>query len=723
MDVSIVKFFTPVVTWVDNTPITWKNRLGAIVDETAADAAVKLHFETLGTPVALACWLMYKYREYGQLCNVSFDPVYHSPDDYCAIELVRKVPFRHADLTPEDTAVEAFRAAEEKCRETNAFLRASLNTAGNLNGLLHIASNLIADVLESRPFSFHEWMVSCRYGKKAAVGSSGLDAHTCAHLANATVAKGCEALVDLYISQCARSTNSAPDDTNVVRGSNIGFVPKNAKTHRSIAVEPTLNMYFQRGLGIKIQRRLLEVLQIDLQDQSKNQRLALKGSKNGTWATIDLSSASDLIAYELVRQLLPPFWWAACLSCRTREGTMRWGSGKELNVVFEKFSSMGNGYTFPLQTLIFWAISKAAMLRAGVPGRVLVYGDDIIVPSAAFSTVTGALESVGFKVNTRKSYASGPFRESCGMYAFAGESVRATKLQGLPTKSRDWVGYANSVLAQAVEEGGGHVAASRWRRLHNYCVAQAQASSRVKVPTIPPISFKAGDGHVRKGNEYHLVPIPDNVVYLIGATTRTVHALTGMPDYVQVTYVRWDLPVDHWEFERTPTLAGGVRIGGYILGPIDVAPPPKGVTVCDRSRCDTRDRWIAHPTKLDELTCNECPGLPPIKGRYLRLDEGKRAMRYALYLLSTRDPYHVKTQAVQRLAERLHRFAVHRGNPVCGEGCTDEGDLFHKLLFDREAMGGGGVEMYSVRAAEMRHPPKLVSYIRRGDLMVSLRWG
>jgi hypothetical protein len=84
---------------------------------------------------------------------------------------------------------------------------------------------------------------------------------------------------------------------------------------------------------------------------------------------------------------------------------------------------MGNGFTFPLESLIFWAITCVA---CGTKARdsVTVFGDDIICPASYIDDVTKALELCGFSVNLKKSYWDGPFRESCGCDYFNGINIR-----------------------------------------------------------------------------------------------------------------------------------------------------------------------------------------------------------------------------------------------------------------------------------------------------------
>jgi len=228
---------------------------------------------------------------------------------------------------------------------------------------------------------------------------------------------GCPIFSDITMLDegVAYETVSVPVD--VVPG-RLEFVPKNAKTHRSIIVEPNLNGLLQSGIGRHLERRL-RIHGLDIRDQTRNADLARRGSLDGDLATLDLSSASDLISFELVRELVSDEWWGLLLAARS--GTVE-HSGTTHRL--QKFSSMGNGFTFPLETLIFWAISTSANDPAPAECDVGVYGDDIIVPVEGVDKVIWALQTCGFEVNSSKSYWSGPFRESCGKDFYKGINTR-----------------------------------------------------------------------------------------------------------------------------------------------------------------------------------------------------------------------------------------------------------------------------------------------------------
>jgi len=208
----------------------------------------------------------------------------------------------------------------------------------------------------------------------------------------------------------------------VVAGSKLVTVPKNAKTDRSICIEPDLNMYFQKGIGKVIRRRLQRWGLLKPTAQQYNAELARQGSANGRLATIDLSSASDSVSMEIVRLLLPPDWVSALELARSPFTVLPSGEVKLLR----KISSMGNGFTFELETLIFYALCSAVidlLSSKEMDRQCTVFGDDIIISSDLVPVLTEVLSFFGFVVNPKKSFSTGPFRESCGKHYFAGIDV------------------------------------------------------------------------------------------------------------------------------------------------------------------------------------------------------------------------------------------------------------------------------------------------------------
>jgi len=219
----------------------------------------------------------------------------------------------------------------------------------------------------------------------------------------------------------ARAEALGIDDlVSLVPGNSVIAVPKNYKTDRTIAKEPCMNIYVQKGIGRVIRFRLNRV-GVNLNDQTRNQMAALNGSLTGALATLDLSMASDTLSYEVVSWLLPNDWWYALEQSRSPVGVLP--SGEVIR--YQKFSSMGNGYTFELESLIFWAICQQVCC-SNIDEKdesVCVYGDDLVVPSCHYDSVVRRLQEAGFTPNPKKSFSTGPYRESCGKHYYLGADI------------------------------------------------------------------------------------------------------------------------------------------------------------------------------------------------------------------------------------------------------------------------------------------------------------
>jgi hypothetical protein len=244
----------------------------------------------------------------------------------------------------------------------------------------------------------------------------------------------------------------------VVSGNRLSFVPKSKEISRTICTEPLLNMFFQKGIGGVMQERLREVFNIDFTIQpERNATLARIGSETGKFGTIDLSSASDSISLRLLEDILPrePLNWL--LRTRSPETVLPDGSVLKLHMV----SSMGNGYTFPLQTTIFAALVLAAYKIYGIkpirpwklnPGNYAVFGDDIICDYRVYSVVCRCLSILGFKVNEHKSFNEGLFRESCGKDYFLGTNIRGVYIKTL-RDDMDSYSAINRLIRWSTEHG------------------------------------------------------------------------------------------------------------------------------------------------------------------------------------------------------------------------------------------------------------------------------
>jgi hypothetical protein len=215
-----------------------------------------------------------------------------------------------------------------------------------------------------------------------------------------------------YLQALSNFFGYGPLKPRITPYNRLEVVPKSYKTHRTIACEPEGNLFLQLAFDEYAKSRLRFRGQ-DLRDQTKNQRLAKEGSITGKYATIDLSMASDCLSYNTVAWLLPEPWFRYLSDCRSRFYHGAFGKGE-----YAKFSSMGNGATFSLETLVFCSCAYAVGSK-----EFSVYGDDIIIESELTDDLLRLLSFIGFKVNTEKSFWEGPFRESCGKDYWEGTLV------------------------------------------------------------------------------------------------------------------------------------------------------------------------------------------------------------------------------------------------------------------------------------------------------------
>lgn len=240
-----------------------------------------------------------------------------------------------------------------------------------------------------------------------------------------------------YLSAVYRHYGYRPTKGTVVGWNRLEFVPKSWKTHRTIACEPAANQPFQLAFDTYCKRRLRKH-GVDLASQEKNQQHAYQGSVNQKFATVDLSMASDTVAYNTVAWLLPQSWFKYLDRVRSPLFRLEGRVGK-----YAKFSSMGNGATFALETLIFLSFIRAAGSKHGV-----AYGDDLTIEPEFAPDLFKLLRFFGFVPNVDKSFTGGPFRESCGKDYYEGIDitpfyVRSTRAWDKPYACHNVNGLAN----------------------------------------------------------------------------------------------------------------------------------------------------------------------------------------------------------------------------------------------------------------------------------------
>ena len=373
--------------------------------------------------------------------------------------LLKKFRFNSSASLRKTAALKKFIEAEHSCREYNTFGYVHLELAtdprhsrilANARTFIRRAiGDLLPPTSRLRHWSRHGpgANLDCQYGFTSLYDKYSAWPYSCssgalgyARLAIMDDERWLGALEDSYRErynvpkymildqELFWSTVLKPCDAN-----RITFVPKNARTDRSIAIEPSLNLYLQLGVDGFIRRRLRR-FGVDLDDQEKNQRLAFEGSlyheSTDPFVTLDLAAASDTVSTAIVRSLFPEPWYNYLMSIRSPKGVV---DGVEIS--YEKISSMGNGYTFALESLIFTSLCYGVMKE--VRGHFnkddfAVFGDDLIVRQSESSLLIDMLQLSGFSINKEKSFIHGPFRESCGKDYWSGEPVRPVFLTEPP---------------------------------------------------------------------------------------------------------------------------------------------------------------------------------------------------------------------------------------------------------------------------------------------------
>lgn len=431
--------------------------------------------KNVNTPYALGCWLRWKYKCYTSATMPNpelYDDAYTFSRDYLVYSWPSKAKVNLEDRDLKAVALEGYYADESFNVQTTKRLRAGVSEgfSPRVEALLHSVRRKIDAVLG--PFCLKEVLEGCRFGNGATASLSRRRARYDQKLttlplsvspAALPLAKMCIEADPAWLrallcnTKGYHGTEDSPGLTSpasltreafhVMNYNTFDTVPKSLKTDRTIAKEPTLNGFLQQGVHMVLRRRLKRA-GVDLSDQSLNQNAASVAQEIG-WSTLDLRSASNSVTTALVELLLPEPWFEHLNLLRSRWTRMPDGSMHRNSM----FSSMGNAFTFELESLIFWAISAAT---CGNSNQVFVYGDDIVVPTDKADDVVASLEAFGFRVNTDKSFIGGRFFESCGKHYFDGTDVTPCYQKAVPRMSLiETVRSHNRLIRWALRSGSG----------------------------------------------------------------------------------------------------------------------------------------------------------------------------------------------------------------------------------------------------------------------------
>nr|QDH87026.1 MAG: RNA-dependent RNA polymerase [Leviviridae sp.] len=516
----------------------------------------------LDCPRSLAVVILLRNKMWDEIANLKLNPLdFNDPDEFFlahqATKLLSKAKWLPTSIDKRQVAKDKFLESEQLCFRTNSiwasFRQSELNLQPDFRQILHSARRKIGKVLGS---NLYAWTELCDFGP----GADGSTVHgmTSAYnkLSNpGCVTRGAYPYLNVFCELTTLGRLFTGDiatgqlDITVSRGNSVTFVPKSAKTDRPIAVEPRWNMFFQKGLGRYVRNRLKH-FGVNLDFQGLNQALAIYSSRTGKYATIDLASASDTVSYEVVSALLPEPWLTIfdSLRCGAYNLDGCW-------VPYSKWSSMGNGYTFELESLLFWALCSS------IDDDISVYGDDLIVPTKSYDSIVRLLDFCGFKVNTEKSFSSGYFRESCGKDAFDGVDVTPIYWKE-PLDDQGTLTLVNQISVLATRLGFSELRAPSLKKVWKDLVYRLPKRFQQRGPTL--ISTVVHDtssawASVRKNGWDGVyiniwVPVPRRFRYLHYDAAVASHLLRREWSNLGVQLARSDLSDHALSFSELPSL-------------------------------------------------------------------------------------------------------------------------------------------------------------------------
>lgn len=427
------------------------------LDRQISDVALKF-YEGLASPIAVKAAILLRYGDWDQLASCKVDPRnYIEAESYwrdaSAVSLLRKLPELPTSHDRKAVAEGNFLACEASCLRTNRRLYPYLNPLlfGDLDvgvqSFIGKAQKIIADILGPVPSD-----IEGRFGPGATYGDRGRLTTVPDKMSTVpTLTPDAKYhLLPWHQTLWAKACNTSGRGVRFVQGNRFTTVPKDCEKDRGIAIEPSINVFYQLGIGRAIRHRLKRSGLDLIFGQDIHRQVACEASIKGHLVTLDLSNASDTVSRNLVKLLLPPRWFEVLDDLRSKKTEFR-GNWH----VLEKFSSMGNGFTFELETLIFLGLvlacdngqvkSREGRSWLAVGKNVFVFGDDIICPAECSKDVISVLEFFGMTVNKGKSFVDGPFRESCGGDYFYGVDVRPHFQKELPNDPQQLISFANGL--------------------------------------------------------------------------------------------------------------------------------------------------------------------------------------------------------------------------------------------------------------------------------------
>lgn len=223
---------------------------------------------------------------------------------------------------------------------------------------------------------------------------------------------GCSEKLQPVENKAIQITNFLYHFDLVLQGGRGTSVYKNNEKRRFINIEPFGNIILQKFVGYAI-RQCLNDVGINLQTGQDTHYNLIKCRVD----TTDWKSASDIISNPLVEFLFPESVNKLIQRYRSPLVELTYdidGVRDTVSHFSHKVSSMGNGFTFELLTLLNVTFSRLFDKNA------VAYGDDVIITNGRTDEFVRIMTTLGFIINDKKSFINKSMRESCGGYYMDG---------------------------------------------------------------------------------------------------------------------------------------------------------------------------------------------------------------------------------------------------------------------------------------------------------------
>jgi hypothetical protein len=447
------------------------------LERPTTDDSIFHFYASLDCARSLTAYLLFKYKEYDQLVSLKCNPSdYSSAIDfqnaYLASEFLSKNKFLPTSFDRKKLALEKFDESERKCLETNRLWKRRDKFSYRDWHYISCIANKIFSILGPSP-NIDEVIDRSSWGPGASLQIKRREASSFKKFRDergiTADASSVIPFIDHFYPHLAGRMFS------IEHGDRVVVVPKNSKIDRVILIQPGWNLWFQKGIGSMIRSKLRSKgLDLDVAP-AYHHSLARQSSIDGQLATVDFSSASDQIAIEPLREVLPPDWFRLLDFFRSKR------SSDALHT-WEKFSSMGNGFTFELESLIFYAIALVSNDLNNVTGRTSVFGDDVILPIASLSSFRYISNLFGFTINPSKTFSDGFFRESCGAHFYNGIDCKPVFLKEKISDVRSAFKFYNAIRSLSHRLMNNQGCDSRFKKLCKLVWSSVPTRFRYRIP-------------------------------------------------------------------------------------------------------------------------------------------------------------------------------------------------------------------------------------------------